>query len=97
MDTLLNLPEFGFEAAQVYKSTLDMNQAINEAQRMSQIAKAKAEAQAITDSGDSVINEPVEVIDKPKTWVRFAACMTVDQAYELKKFFDERHIEFKAV
>ena len=44
--TLSNLPEFGFEATEVYKSTLDINKAITEAQRMSQIAKAKAEREA---------------------------------------------------
>lgn len=44
--TLSNLPEFGFEATEVYKTTLDINKAIYEAQRMSQIAKAKAEREA---------------------------------------------------
>lgn len=44
--TLNNLPEFGFEAVEVYKITLDINKAISEAQRMSQIAKAKAEKEA---------------------------------------------------
>ncbi len=44
--TLHNLPEFGFEATEVYKQTLDINKAISEAKRMSEIAKAKAEAEA---------------------------------------------------
>lgn len=44
--TLHNLPEFGFEATEVYKQTLDINKAIKEAQRMAEIAKAKAEAEA---------------------------------------------------
>ena len=44
--TLSTLPEFGFEATEVYKTSLDMNKAISEAQRMSQIQKAKAEAEA---------------------------------------------------
>jgi hypothetical protein len=44
--TLSNLSEFGFEATEVYKSTLDVNKALYEAQRMSQIAKAKAEREA---------------------------------------------------
>lgn len=45
LDTLSNLPEFGFEAVEVYKTTLDINKAVNEAKRMSEIAKAKAEAE----------------------------------------------------
>lgn len=44
--TLLGLAEFGFEATEVYKQTLDINKAIKEAQRMAEIAKAKAEAEA---------------------------------------------------
>lgn len=44
--TLHNLPEFGFEALEIYKQTLDINKAIKEAQRMTEIAKAKAEAEA---------------------------------------------------
>ena len=44
--TLLGLAEFGFEATEVYKQTLDINKAIKEAQRMAEIAKAKAEAAA---------------------------------------------------
>lgn len=46
MSTLANLPEFGFEAQQVYISTLDMNKAIAEGHRMSEIARAKAEREA---------------------------------------------------
>jgi len=46
LDTLSNLPEFGFEAAEVYKSTLDVNKAVNEARRMSEVAKAKAQHEA---------------------------------------------------
>lgn len=44
--TLHNLPEFGFEALEIYKQTLDVNKAIKEAQRMAEIAKAKTEAEA---------------------------------------------------
>lgn len=44
--TLSKLPEFGFEAAGLYKETLDINKAIAEAQRLSEIAKKKAEHEA---------------------------------------------------
>lgn len=44
--TLADLPEFGFEAAEVYKTTLDLNKAISEAKRMAEIAKAKAAREA---------------------------------------------------
>lgn len=44
--TLSNLPEFCFEATEVYKTTLDLNRALNEGKRLSEIAKAKAEHEA---------------------------------------------------
>lgn len=46
LDALADLPEYGFEAAEVYKRTLDITSAMAEAKRMSEIAKAKAEAEA---------------------------------------------------
>ncbi len=44
--TLSNLPEFGFEATEIYKNTLDLNKALNEGRRLSEIAKAKAAHEA---------------------------------------------------
>lgn len=45
--TINNLPEFSFEAMEVYKSTLDVNQAIREGQRLAGIQKRKLEAERI--------------------------------------------------
>lgn len=111
LTTLQNLPDFGFEASEVYKSSLDMNRALNEARRMSEIQKAKeatekarlekemqaqaeAEAQAIKPEVIAPEQVPQEA---PKTWVKFAAYLTVAQAQKLKAFFDENDIAFKAV
>lgn len=46
IDTLSKLPEFSFEATEVYKKTLEMNKAISEGQRLSDIQKRKAEYEA---------------------------------------------------
>ena len=46
MATLAALPEFGFEAQQVYISTFDINKALAEGQRMTQIQRQKAEYEA---------------------------------------------------
>ena len=116
LETLASLPEFGFEATEVYKSTLDMNRAISEAQRMSQIAKAKAEAETkkaefeatqAAKLAEQVANAEIEKavnssavekpVSQPKNWVNFSAYITVSEARELKKFFDDRNIEFKAI
>lgn len=45
--SLSNLPEFAFEAIEVYKSTLDMNKAISEGMRLAEIQKRKAEAERL--------------------------------------------------
>lgn len=46
LHTLSALTEFAFEATEVYKNTLDMNRAISEGHRLSEIAKRKAEHEA---------------------------------------------------
>lgn len=113
--TLTNLPEFSFEATEVYKSTLDINKAISEGARLSEMAKAKAahEAELAKRRADeeqnakekavvaerAVIAEEAAVskITPPKTWVKFQAFMTTEDAYALKEFFNSRNIEYKAV
>ena len=121
LETLANLPEFGFEATEVYKTTLDINKAISEAQNMARIAKAKAEqekakaeakkaeyeatqaaklAEQMAVEEHETVSKTEQVEPQPqqkKNWVRLAAFMTRDEAYELKKFFDDRAIEFKAI
>lgn len=104
--TLSNLPEFGFEAVQVYKSSLDMNKAISEAQRMSQIAKAKAEAEAKKAAEQVPVEATIPVAedvakapaqDASKQWIKFQALMSIEDAVALKAFFNGRNIEFKAI
>lgn len=105
--TLSTLPEFGFEATEVYKTTLDVNKAISEAKRMSDIAKAKAEAQDgkqmkfnDAESFDACVQEcKKDVINdtESKQWVSFSALLSTQDALALKEFFNSRNIEFKAI
>ena len=44
--TLAELPQFGFEATEEYKRTLDLARAIQEGQRLARIAEAKAQHEA---------------------------------------------------
>ena len=120
LETLANLPEFGFEAVEVYKTTLDLNKALNEGKRLSDIQKRKAEAERLkaemeaeqarlaaeVEAQKAEAVEPVKEAfpadamnppEQPKQWVSFKALLTVDQARELKRFFDDRCIEFEAV
>ena len=102
--TLQNIPEFGFEATEVYKTTLDINRALNEGKRLSEIAKAKAVHEAeMKAKAEEEKPEPTpqpiqeEVPAELPMWVAFQACLTVAQAKELAKFFKDRNIEFKPV
>ena len=76
LQTLSGLPEFAFEASEVYKSTLDMNKAISEGKRLSEIARRKAEheeamkakaeaeaqARAEAEQAKPASNEPPEIV-----------------------------------
>lgn len=45
LEVIAQMPNFSFEAKEVYKRTLDLNQAIAEGKRMSDIAEAKKQAE----------------------------------------------------
>lgn len=47
MKILADLPEFSFEAMETYKTTLDVRTALNEANRLSEMAKRKAEQERL--------------------------------------------------
>jgi len=122
--TLANLPEFGFEATEVYKRTLDLGTAISEGQRLADMAKRKAEAERLkaereaeqarlaaeAEAWEQAEREAQKIHEEEafqadamnppeqlKQWVSFKALLTVDQAKELKRFFDDRCIEFEAI
>lgn len=85
--TIENLHEFAFEALEAYKTTLDINKAIQEGQRMAEIQKRKAEQ---TENHNIAS-------DEPRTWVSFKAHLTIADAEALKQFFEARNIEFEAI
>lgn len=105
--TLENLPEFGFEAKEVYKHTLDINKAIAEGHRLSEIQKRKAEAEAARKAAEAArvaeINNAPEVSDQipeaapVRMWVNFAAYLSTEDAAALKQFFNSRNIKYKAI
>jgi hypothetical protein len=118
IETLQNLPEFAFEAVETYLQTLDINTAIAEGKRLSDMQKRKAEAEAAARmkseeeakaaaESKSAEHVPVEEVaatkevvqpsEPAKQWIGFKALLTVDQARELKQFFDSRNIQFMAV
>ena len=112
--TLQNLPEFSFEAIEVYKDTLDINKAIQEGQRLSEMQKRKAECEKAKENAKASLvncgiasdgNEAAESIktaemqfSEPKTKIiSFRCWLTVENAKELKQFFESRNIKFEAI
>lgn len=49
MKIIDDLPEFGFEAMESYKTTLDVRSALNEADRLAEMAKRKAEQERLAE------------------------------------------------
>ena len=118
VETIRSLPEFSFEALEVYKSTLDINRAISEGRRLADIQKRKEEqakldaerqareaeeAAAKSKAAEEEIPAPADPesaetwTGDSKTWIGFKALMTVDQALELRNFFEAREIQFAPI
>lgn len=108
--TLSDLPEFGFEAKEVYKTTLDINKALNEGRRLSEIQKRKAEHEAeqsrlkAEEEARKADPQPqpaqegfMNQPEQEKEWISFAALLSTEDALALKEFFESRNIEFKAI
>ena len=67
--TLEKMPEFSFEAIEVYKETLDINFAIQEGQKLADLQKKKAEAQAEMMNSGIASNE-IEAEEAVETTVQ---------------------------
>lgn len=127
LETLEQLDSFSFEAIDVYKRSLDINQAIAEGKRLADIQKRKEEAERrkaeieaekkweemqkasaeAPQTSAALSNEKAEIHTEEKEaeetaqsgamWLNFSACLTIDQALKLKKFFEENQIQFKKI
>ena len=103
--TLENLPEFAFEAMAVYKQTLDINRAIQEGKRLSEIQKQKAEYEARKAQEAAASPKEAEPVrpaepaaeEPQKQWIAFQACLSKDDALALREFFMSRNIKYKSI
>ena len=127
IETILGLPDYSFEAMQVYKSTLNLAEAMREGKRLHDIQKAKEEAQKaqeLKEQEQAILADKVRgshnaseaeieafsqkvdndkaALEKGKSegirrwWVNIRACVTMDQANDLKAYFAENDIEYTA-
>lgn len=68
------------------------------AEKEAEIRQAEIEPEVITPAEPVAMIEPdPEPADASATWVRFEACMTTEQAYKLKHFFEEEGIQFRPI
>lgn len=108
--TLANLPEFGFEATEEYKRSLDVNKAISEGMRLAEMQRRKAEQEKLKAEQEKLKAEqesaikptpntsvPADAVEPQKQWISFHALLTVEDAQALKEFFTSRNIEFKKI
>ncbi len=68
------------------------------AEKEAAIRQAEIEPEVITPAEPVAMIEPdSEPADASATWIRFEACMTTEQAYKLKHFFEEEGIQFRPI
>lgn len=105
---LAELPEFGFEATEVYKDTIDLNKAIAEGRRLSEMQKRKAEAEQLKAEQEAtkiaianVSEKVVEAVNTPKApekrWIGFQAYLSNEDALALRNFFQAHDIAYKKI
>ena len=108
--TISGLPEFSFEAMEVYKKTLNLSQAIQKGQELVDIQKRKEEAERLKKEQEVAQEnvaanqpEPAETTtavsekEPQRNWIGFRAYLSVEDALALKKFFEDRQIKFEAI
>jgi hypothetical protein len=108
--TISGLPEFSFEAMEVYKKTLNLSQAIQKGQELADIQKRKEEAERLKKEqevaqANVAANQPepaetttaVAEKEPQRNWIGFRAYLSVEDALALKKFFEDRQIKFEAI
>lgn len=110
ISTLQILPEFSFEAIEVYKDTLDINKAMQEGKRLADIQKRKAEQEAAKikeletvkslDGGVYVQDDDKQgfTYHEPATQeICFRCWLTTEDAKALAEFFRSRNIQYSKI
>lgn len=104
LSTLAEMPEFAFEATEVYKHTLDINAAIREGKMLADMQKRKVEMEAAMQNVAKAAANATEAMqrfadatEQYKQWTSFRAYLSADDAMALKEFFTTRNIEFEAI
>lgn len=105
LKTIADLKEYSFEATEVYKETLNLNEALEKARYMVEIAKKKAEADAADGKEDTEASEDTaataatakEGTEEKRAWVRFEAYLTSTEARALGAWFKLKNIKIRRI
>lgn len=113
VDAITHLPEFGFEAMETYKSTLNLSAAIAEGRRLSDIQKRKEEAKKAEEEKPQTspfapeptptkeemeeVKRQAEQIENPRYKVKLEIEVTMTQAKELRAWLDAHGIKARQI
>lgn len=105
LKTIADLKEYSFEATEVYKETLNLNEALEKARYMVEIAKKKAEADTADGKEDTEASEDTaataatakEGTEEKRAWVRFEAYLTSTEARALGAWFKLKNIKIRRI
>ena len=99
LKTIAELKDYSFEATEVYKETLNLNEALEKARYMVEIAKKKAESDGKedTEASEDTAATAKEGTEEKRAWVRFEAYLTSTEARALGAWFKLKNIKIRRI
>lgn len=92
------LPEYAFEAEQVYMCEKDLAEAVSTAHRLKEIEEKKAAYNAQVEKLIAERNaEQTAKIEPMREWITFEALLSPDEAKALGEFMREKEIQYRAI
>ena len=88
---IAKMPKYAFEAKEAYKDTLNLNYALEQGERMADVATRKRQ-EALEKAQEQVAED-----SEPKYPLRFACELTIAQAKALKAFCEENGIKLTQI
>lgn len=105
LKTIAELKEYSFEATEVYKETLNLNEALEKAKYMVEIAKKKAEEERKEQEKEEEVKEVVpdlQEAEEPATdvkreWIAFEAYLSTEEAKMLAAWLKLNNIKIRRI
>lgn len=105
LKTIAELKEYSFEATEVYKETLNLNEALEKARYMVEIAKKKAEEERKEQEKEEEVKEVVPDLqeaeelatDVKREWTAFEAYLSAKEAKMLAAWLKLNNIKIRRI